>query len=134
MFQSPLIKKCLGKVDFVLLSVVLSSVITTNQSNTSAVNGLDNKWNEINFTRKEIKKCLEYIPLYRNEILFFCKYLKNNGNLLLIIGETGIELLFGMLEKLNPLFNKEPAVIFPSKTFRAYPQIYILWRAVRFLI
>lgn len=111
MSQSRIIKYY-KQVNFILLSIVLSS--GKNTPIESASNVLDKKWNEIDYTRKGIKTCLPYISLYRNEILFFCKYLKTSGNLFLVIGDTGIELLFGMLDKLNPLFKEKPTLIFPS--------------------
>lgn len=155
--KSRVLRKNNGRVNFGLASAVLfpnskvntfkkapidfNTIFDSDETFMPIVTGLDNDWNiQIknsmikNGLGKEwnrINKSLPYIPLYRNEILFFCKTLIHGGNLLLIIGETGVELLFGILEKLNPLFEEKPLPIFPSEKFRASPQFYILWRGVR---
>ena len=152
--ETRLLRKSDGQIDFGLASAVLwpnaqndsnmpdldeesldfdSDISSeTGATNQSLINGLDSGWNRIK--SKRIKNCLQYIPLYRNELLFFVKTLTFGGNLLLVISSTGLELLFGILEKINPLFMEKPVPIFPSAKFRAYPLFYILWRKVQLLL
>ena len=110
------------------------SLVSNSNSSSEAgaiqplINGLHSEWNLLNSRR--IKNCLPYIPLYRNELLLFCKKLTDDGNLLLVISSTGTELLFGILDKINPLFEEKPLPIFPSENFTSNPLFYILWRKV----
>ena len=145
-------QKSNGCIDLALASVVLSpnaqndsnmedhlvdewlgSYISEKSDATSQsfINGLDSGWNRM--WSERVKKCLQYIPLYRNELLLFCKTLTSGGTLLLVINATGLELLFGILGKINPLFMEKPVPIFPHSKFIASPLFSILWRNVRYM-